>query len=111
MRWLARFQTIYRSLVRPKQVENELDAELDDHFQREIESGIRSGLSPEEARLAALRLFGSVSLFKEECRDARGIGFVENLARERCASGNRLLAVLTAILPSGKLYDPNITIF
>jgi hypothetical protein len=43
MRWLARLQTMYRSLVLPKQVETELDAELSDHFQREIESGIRAG--------------------------------------------------------------------
>ena len=30
------------------------------------------GMSPEEAKFAAQRLIGSVSLYKEECRDARG---------------------------------------
>ncbi len=70
MRWFAR------------QAEKDLDLEFQDHLEREIENNIRAGMSPEEAKFAARRLIGSVSLYKEECRDARGTGVVENLLRD-----------------------------
>jgi predicted permease len=82
MRWLARFRKIIQSLFRRRQIEGDLDAELQYHLEQEIESGIEAGLSPEEATLSARRLVGSVPLYKEECRDAWGIGFVENLLRD-----------------------------
>ncbi len=53
-----------------------------DHLQREIEANIRAGMSPQEAESAAIRLIGSISLYKEQCRDARGIGFLETSARD-----------------------------
>jgi predicted permease len=82
MRWLARFRKIWQSLFRRQQIEGDLDAELQYHLEQEIRSGIEAGLSPEEAKLAAQRLVGSVPLYKEECRDVWGIGFVENLMRD-----------------------------
>jgi len=82
MRWLARFRKIFQSLFRRQQTEADLDAELQYHLEQEIESGIRAGMSPEDAKLAAQRLVGSVSLYKEECRDAWGIGFTESLVRD-----------------------------
>jgi predicted permease len=82
MRALAKLQSICRSLFRRKRAELELAAEMQDHFEREVESGIQAGLSPAQAKLAAQRVFGSVELFKEECRDARGIGFLENITRD-----------------------------
>jgi len=82
MRWLARLRKIFQSLFRRRQIERDLDAELQYHLEQEMESGIEAGLSPEEAQLAARRLVGSVPLYKEECRDAWGIGFVENLMRD-----------------------------
>jgi predicted permease len=82
MRWLARLRKILQSLFRRQQIEGDLDAELQYHLEQEIRSGIEAGLSPEEAKLAAQRLVGSVPFYKEECRDAWGIGFVENLIRD-----------------------------
>jgi macrolide transport system ATP-binding/permease protein len=82
MRWLARFRKIFQSLFRRQKIEGDLDAELQYHLEQEIESGIQGGLSPEDAKLAAQRLVGSVPLYKEECRDAWGIGVVENLMRD-----------------------------
>src|ERR1700691_796065 len=82
MRWLARFRKILQSLFRRQRIESDLDAELQYHLEQEIEIGIEAGLSPEDAKLAARRLVGPVPLYKEECRDAWGIGFVENVLRD-----------------------------
>src|SRR5271170_4158927 len=82
MRWLARFRKIFQSFFRRRQIEDDLDAELQYHLAQEIQSGIEAGLSPEEAKLAAQRLVGSVPLYKEECRDAWGINFLDNLVRD-----------------------------
>src|SRR5690349_18463868 len=43
---------------------------------------MKSGMTPEEARYAALRSFGGVDQSKEECRSARGVGLVDNLVRD-----------------------------
>jgi len=78
VRRLAIIQQFLRSLFFRRQLENDLDTELRDHLQREIESNIRAGMSPQEAKFAAQRLTGSVSLFEEQCRDARGTRFIDS---------------------------------
>ncbi len=82
MRWTARLRSLLRSLFRCRQAEADLDNELQYHLEQEIESNIRAGMSPDEAKFAAQRLTGSVSLFKEECRDARGGISIENFLRD-----------------------------
>lgn len=82
MRWHRTLESILGSLFRRSRAETELEDEMRDHVQREMESNLRAGMSPEEARYAAQRLVGSVALYKEECRDARRIGFLETLARD-----------------------------
>ena len=82
MRWLDRSRMLLRCLFNRGRVENELKAEFEDHLNREIESGIRAGMSPEGARDAAQRLVGSSALFREECRDQRSTAFLENFARD-----------------------------
>lgn len=79
---LPRLRDLYRSLLQRRRAESDLENEMRDHLEQEIANNIRVGMPPEEARFAALRLIGSISLYKEECRDLRGIGFVENLARD-----------------------------
>ncbi|HEY6399829.1 MAG TPA: ABC transporter permease [Blastocatellia bacterium] len=58
-----------RKLFRVKRTEREMDRELRFHLEMETEKNIRRGMEPEEARLEALRSFGGVERFKEECRD------------------------------------------
>jgi len=46
------------SLFRRGKLEHDLDDELRFHLQMKIEENIASGMSPDEARYAALRAFG-----------------------------------------------------
>lgn len=45
-----------------------LDADIRDHIERETQDNIERGMSPEEARYAALRKFGNVTLAREDTR-------------------------------------------
>jgi predicted permease len=68
-----------RALLRRSEMEAELDEELRFHLEKEIEQNVRGGMSPEEARRAALVEFGGVELIKEECRDVRGVRPLKDL--------------------------------
>ncbi len=68
-----------RALVRRNAVEDELDDELRFHFDEQVEKLVQSGLSLPEARRRARLLIGGSDLIKEECRDARGVSFLETL--------------------------------
>jgi hypothetical protein len=39
-------------------------------------------MTPEEAKLAAGPLIGPATLYKEECREAHGVGFIESFGRD-----------------------------
>ena len=71
-----------RALVAPRRVERELDEELAFHIERETQKHIAAGLSPVDARTRALARFGPVPLAADQCRDARGTAFVDDLARD-----------------------------
>jgi predicted permease len=71
-----------RALVAPHCVERELHEELTFHIERETQKHIAAGLSPVHARTRALARFGAVPLAADQCRDARGTGFVDDLARD-----------------------------
>jgi predicted permease len=71
-----------RSLFRREQVEREMDEELRFHYDAHIERGIRSGLTPGEARRQARLAVGSSDSVKEEYRDARGVSALESVAAD-----------------------------
>jgi hypothetical protein len=58
MRLLPSLRLRLRSLVRRPQVEADLNDELQDYIERQTERYTASGLSPEKARLAAIRDVG-----------------------------------------------------
>ncbi len=82
MRWPTRVQILLRSLFNHRRVESDLADEMHDHLQQEIDNNIRSGMSPAEAESAARRLTGSLTLYKEECRDTRATALLENFGRD-----------------------------
>jgi hypothetical protein len=77
--WLYTVPLRLRSLFRHRQVEQELDEEFHDHVERLMEEHIAKGMSPEDARSAALRAMDGMELRKEECRDKRGTRWLEEL--------------------------------
>jgi predicted permease len=71
-----------RALWAPHRVERELDEELTFHVEREMHRHVAAGLSPADARTRALARFGSIPLAADQCRDARGTAFIDNLTRD-----------------------------
>jgi predicted permease len=65
-RWLQRVT----SLLRPGRLSRDLDDELQFHLEARTRDNIALGLSPEEARLEALRRFGNPTATAERMRDA-----------------------------------------
>ncbi len=70
------------AMVAPHRVERELDEELAFHIERDTQKHLAAGLSPIDARTRAIARFGSVSLAADQCRDERGTGFIDDLARD-----------------------------
>jgi predicted permease len=72
-RWWFTAPLRLRSILRGGRVERELDEELQFHLDRKIEEGIAKGLSPREARYAAMRAMDGLEQRREEMRDMRRI--------------------------------------
>jgi predicted permease len=71
-----------RALVRHGRAESELDEELRFHMEMEARKARANGLNEAEARRSARVVLGGVEQVREECRDARGLTLLENLARD-----------------------------
>ena len=98
-----------RALFRRKTVEVELDEELRSHFENQVEKLVTSGLPRAEATRRARIEFGGYEQLKEECRDARGVRFIETFLRDvrfgframKRSPGLTLVAVLSLALGIG----------
>src|ERR1700733_3007121 len=70
------------ALLRKRRLDTQLDAELHLHLEMLVEENIRNGMTPEQARLAALRTFGGVDQTKEAYREQRGIPVLDSLIQD-----------------------------
>jgi putative ABC transport system permease protein len=95
--------------MRHSAAENELDDELRFHLERETDKYVRSGMTEAEAVRRARLEFGGLDQVKDECREARGVSFLETLVQDLHYTSRTLLhapaftacAVLTLALGIG----------
>ena len=78
-------------MMRRNRILEELDQDIRDHIESETQDNIERGMSPEEARYAALRKFGNVTRVKEETREVWSFVWLEQLAQD-IHYGLRMLA-------------------
>ncbi len=71
-----------RSLFRGRAVDRELDEEMQYHVDRQTEANVAAGMTPADARFAALRALGGVEQHKEACRDRRRVAIADQTLRD-----------------------------
>jgi putative ABC transport system permease protein len=82
MTLFSQLRSWFRTLLRRSHLERDMDAELRFHLETYADDLIRSGIPRDEALRRARREFGGLERAKEECRDARGITFLESLLQD-----------------------------
>ncbi len=80
--WIYAVPLRLRSLFRRSRVEQDLDDELAYHLEQKIEEYVAQGLTPEQARTAALRSMDGLTQRKEECRDMRKVNLVDDTLQD-----------------------------
>ena len=80
--WFYTLPLRLRSFFRCNQVDQELKDELRDHLEQQIKENLAAGMSPEDARYAALRALGGMTQIEQQCRDARGGNVIEDLVQD-----------------------------
>lgn len=102
MLWTQRLWLKLQTLFRRERIAHQLDNELQFHLEQQTAENLAAGMSEEEARYAAMRIFGNTSVVKEETRDTWGWITLEQIAQDlRCglrALGKNPLFSAVAVL-------------
>ena len=70
-----------------------LDDEIQFHIDQQMAENIAAGMSPEQARYTAMRLFGNPTWLKEETRATWGWMWLEQIGQETSAGKPQLKAI------------------
>lgn len=115
MMWARRFWFRLQGLFRRKRSSQELDDEIQFHLEQQIAENAAAGMSPEEARHAAIRTFGNPTFLKEETRDTWGWVWLEQIVQDLRYAFRRLLKdrsfSMVAVLVLGLGIGANTTLF
>src|SRR5215469_9510852 len=82
MLWIRRFFLRLQTLFRRGRSAQRLDDEVQFHLDQQIAENTAAGMSPREARYAAMRAFGNSTLFKEETRNSWGWIALESMGKD-----------------------------
>ena len=91
MRWFNVLRDRIRALRQRETVINDIDREMRSHLELQVEANVRAGMSPDEARVQALRSFGNVNKAVDAAYDVKGGGWLESLTQD-IRYGVRMLA-------------------
>jgi predicted permease len=115
MRFLQILRLRARSLFRRSAVEHDLQRELASHVEQQIDEYVARGMSPEDARRAALREFGGIARYQDDVRDTWHTSLLGDLRRDLRYSWRGLrrrpLLLLISVLSIGLGVAVNTTIF
>ena len=81
-RWFDQTPLRFRFFFWREQADRELDEELQYHLNRATQRNIDRGMTAAEAHRAAFLDLGGLEQVKEECRDARGLRFIDELYQD-----------------------------
>lgn len=103
---LSRLRSLARALFRRQDFESTLSEELAFHLDARTADLERQGLAPEAARRRARLELGTRETYREQCREARGLRFFDQLSADlryalraiRHAPGFALVAIATLAL-------------
>jgi predicted permease len=79
---LTRALTKFGAIFRKNEIERELDDEIRSHLAMEVEENLENGMQLDEARHAANRAFGNVTLAKDDSRGAWIYRWIDDLAKD-----------------------------
>ncbi len=82
MRLLRKLWRRIRAVVLRRRLDAELDDEMAFHLEMEVDHLARQGTPADQVQRRARLAFGAFQRFREEARDARGIGTLDDLVRD-----------------------------
>jgi putative ABC transport system permease protein len=89
--WMLRLRALFRRAA----VEDDIDAELRFHLDRQVQAHVARGLDHDEAMRRARLEFGGLDQIKEEYRDALGVRAIDRLRQDLRLSLRSLRATPT----------------
>lgn len=82
MRWIYSIPIRLRAILLPRRIDRELDDEFQFHFEQQVEANLAQGMTPSAARATAAKQLNRTTVKKEECRDIRGLNFIDSVAQD-----------------------------